>query len=129
MKVTTRSKKEVLNGNFGASRVQARPGTLDLTKEILTKDNLRIPNRDDAFERLVTAYNKTTDRRLKATLWEMLQKRKATLQTEPTRVIYAGDPPIFNRDKLNGYMSKTDYNDNYDVRATDEYGGYIHRVR
>ena len=67
-------------GNFGRAKVQGNPGQLDLTKEILTKDNLRIPNRDDAFTRLVDAYNKTTDRRLKATLWEMLQKRKATLQ-------------------------------------------------
>ena len=116
-------------GNFGRAKVQGNPGQLDLTKEILTKDNLRIPNRDDAFTRLVDAYNKTTDRRLKATLWEMLQKRKATLQTEPTRVIYAGDPPVFNRDKLNGYMSKTDYNNNYDARSADEYGSYIHRVR
>ena len=66
-------------GNFGAARVQARPGTLDLTKEILTKDNLRIPNRDDAFERLVEAYNKTTDARLKRGLWDMLKQRKATL--------------------------------------------------
>jgi len=28
----------------------------------------------------VDAYNKTTDSRLKATLWDMLKKRKATLQ-------------------------------------------------
>jgi hypothetical protein len=67
-------------GNFGRAKVKGVPGQLDLTKEILTKDNLRIPNRDEAFTRLVEAYNKTTDRRLKATLWDMLKQRKATLQ-------------------------------------------------
>jgi hypothetical protein len=66
-------------GNFGAARVQARPGTLDLTKEILTRDNLRIPDRDAAFARLVEAYNTTTDERLKRGLWELLKQRKATL--------------------------------------------------
>jgi hypothetical protein len=56
---------------------------LDLTKEILMKDDLRIPNRDEAFTRLVDAYNKTTDSRLKAGLWEMLKQRKATLHSQP----------------------------------------------
>jgi hypothetical protein len=68
-----------VTGNFGKSRVKARPGTLDLTKEILTRDNLRIPDRDEAFTRLVEAYNTTTDERLKRGLWEMLKQRKATL--------------------------------------------------
>ena len=67
-------------GNFGRAKVQGKRDTLDLTKEILTKDNLRIPNRDDAFSRLVEAYNTTTDPRLKAGLWEMLKRRKVTLQ-------------------------------------------------
>ena len=67
-------------GNFGHSKVKGKPGELDLTKEILNKDNLRIPNRDDGFTRLVEAYNKTTDTRLKAALWDMLKRRKATLQ-------------------------------------------------
>jgi hypothetical protein len=67
-------------GNFGRAKCKGNPGELDLTKEILNKDNLRIPDRDDGFTRLVEAYNKTTDQRLKATLWDMLKKRKATLQ-------------------------------------------------
>jgi hypothetical protein len=67
------------NGNFGAARVQAKRDTLDLTPEILTRDNLRIPNRDEAFTRLVEAYNKTTDARLKRGLWDMLKQRKATI--------------------------------------------------
>ena len=80
MKPTTRKKQENLNGNFGAARVQARPGTLDLTPGILNKENLRIPDPDKSFTLLVQAYNKTSDPRLKATLWDMLKKRKATLQ-------------------------------------------------
>ena len=71
-------------GNFGYAKVKGKPGELDLTKEILNRDNLRIPNPDEGFTRLVEAYNKTTDPRLKATLWDMLKKRKATLQ--PTEV-------------------------------------------
>jgi hypothetical protein len=80
MKPTTRKKQENLNGNFGAARIKANPGELDLTKEILSKDNLRIPDPDKAFTLLCQAYNKTSDPRLKATLWDMLKKRKATLQ-------------------------------------------------
>jgi len=67
-------------GNFGYAKVRGKPGELDLTKEILSKDNLRIPDPDKSFTLLVQAYNKTSDPRLKATLWDMLKKRKATLQ-------------------------------------------------
>jgi len=67
-------------GNFGKAKVQGRPGDLDLTQEILNKDNLQIPNRDEAFTKLVIAYNTTTDSKLKASLWEILKRRKATLQ-------------------------------------------------
>ena len=67
-------------GNFGRAKCKGKPGELDLTKEILNRENLRIPGRDEAFTRLVEAYNKTTDPRLKATLWDMLKQRKATLQ-------------------------------------------------
>ena len=70
-------------GNFGRAKVQAKRDTLDLTKEILTKDNLRIPNRDDAFTRLVEAYNKSTDPKLRKALWEMLRQRRATLHSQP----------------------------------------------
>jgi hypothetical protein len=67
-------------GNFGYAKVKGKPGELDLTKEILNKEDLRIPERDEAFTRLVEAYNTTTDPRLKAGLWEILKRRKATLQ-------------------------------------------------
>lgn len=71
-------------GNFGYAKVKGKPGELDLTKEILSKENLRIPPRDEAFTKLVAAYNTTTDLKLRAALWEMLRARKATLQ--PTKV-------------------------------------------
>jgi hypothetical protein len=79
-KPTTRKKQENLNGNFGAARIKANPGELDLTKEILSKDNLRIPDPDKSFTLLIQAYNTTDDARLKAGLWEILRERKATLQ-------------------------------------------------
>jgi len=67
-------------GNFGKAKVKGKPGELDLIKEILSKENLRIPQRDEAFTKLVQAYNATTDARLKAGLWEILKRRQATLQ-------------------------------------------------
>lgn len=70
----------VHTGNFGKPKVQGKPGELDLTSEILNRENLRIPRRDEAFTKLEIAYNATTDPRLKAGLWEILKRRKATLQ-------------------------------------------------
>ena len=74
----------VHTGNFGYAKVKGKPGDLDLTKEILNKENLRIPSRDEAFEKLVIAYNTTSDAKLKAALWDLLKRRKATLN--PTKV-------------------------------------------
>ena len=68
-----------VTGNFGRQKVQAKRETLDLTPEILTRDNLRIPPRDAAYERLVEAYNKTTDARLKRGLWDLIKQRRATV--------------------------------------------------
>lgn len=70
----------VHTGNFGYAKVKGKPGDLDLTKEILNKENLRIPDRDEAFTKLVIAYNTTDDPKLKASLWEILKRRRATLQ-------------------------------------------------
>ena len=77
-------------GNFGRSKVKGKPGELDLTKEILNKENLQIPDRDEAFTRLVIAYNTSTDPKLRAALGDMLKRRKATLQ--PT-VVKPNDRP------------------------------------
>jgi len=73
-------------GNFGKAKVKGKPGELDLTKEILSKENLRIPSRDEAFTKLVEAYNTTADPKLKAALWDMLKRRKATLQQPEVKV-------------------------------------------
>ena len=67
-------------GNFGRQKIQAKKESLDLTKEILNKENLHIPDRDVAFTRLVEAYNTSEDPKLRVTLWEMLKRRRATLQ-------------------------------------------------
>ena len=67
-------------GNFGRPKQKGKPGELDLTNEILNKEDLRIPERDEAFTKLVQAYNTTTDPKLKAGLWEILKRRRATLQ-------------------------------------------------
>ncbi len=69
----------VHTGNFGYAKVKGKPGELDLTKDILEKENLRIPDRDAAFTKLVETYNSTSDPRLKAGLWEILKRRQATL--------------------------------------------------
>ena len=67
-------------GNFGRPKEKGKPGELDLTAEILNRDNLRIPGRDEAFTKLVIAYNTTDDPRLKAGLWEILKRRRAQVQ-------------------------------------------------
>ena len=68
------------NGNFGHAKIQAKRDSLDLSKKTLRKDNLQIPDRDEAYAKLIAAYNATTDNKLKATLWDMLKRRRATLQ-------------------------------------------------
>lgn len=66
-------------GNFGRAKVQGRPGNVELSKHTLSKENLVIPNQDAGFQRLIDAYNATDDFKLKATLWELLRKRKAQI--------------------------------------------------
>lgn len=67
-------------GNFGKAKVKGKPGELDLTDDILNRESLNIPDRNEAFTKLVIAYNTTTDPKLKAGLWEILKRRRATLQ-------------------------------------------------
>jgi hypothetical protein len=69
-------------GNFGRAKVQGKRESLDLTKQILNRDNLRIPRQDEAFTRMEIAYNTTQDPKLRAFLAEELAKRKATV-TQP----------------------------------------------
>jgi hypothetical protein len=67
----------VHTGNFGRPKCKGNPGELDLTKEILNWDNLRIPSQEEAFTRMQIAYNTTDDPKLRAFLAEQLAKRKA----------------------------------------------------
>jgi hypothetical protein len=67
-------------GNFGRAKVQGKRDSLDLSKKTLNKENLKVPQRNEAFTKLVEAYNKTPDPKMKAALWEILKRRKATLQ-------------------------------------------------
>jgi len=70
-----------LTGNFGRPKVQGKRQTVDLSDNTLRRENLRIPDRNEAFTRMVEAYNRCEDPRVKATLWDLLRVRKATLQT------------------------------------------------
>lgn len=65
-------------GNFGRAKVQGKRESLDLSGEILTRENLVIPDRDAAFAKLEKAYEMAIDPKVKATLWEMIRARKAT---------------------------------------------------
>lgn len=69
-----------VSGNFGRNKVQGKRETLHLSSEVLSKENLQIPDRTTVYERLEQAYNTTTDSKLKATLAEILKKRRATTQ-------------------------------------------------
>jgi hypothetical protein len=69
--------KGVHTGNFGRPKVQGKPGSLDLSKGTLRRENLRVPNPAEAFTKLEQAYAVTDDPKLKAALWEMLRQRKA----------------------------------------------------
>ena len=82
-------------GNFGRSKVKGKPGDLDLTKEILNREDLRIPERDEAFTKLVIAYNTTDDPKLKAGLWEILKRRKAQLQVTEVKPNERPDSPYW----------------------------------
>lgn len=68
-----------LTGNFGKPKVKGKPGELEISKIALSKENMRIPTRDEGFARLKEAYEITTDPKLKAALADMLKKRAATL--------------------------------------------------
>ena len=71
-------------GNFGRAKIQAKRDTLDISKVTMTKENLSIPDRDEAFRKLQLAHDTTTDPRMKATLAEMLRAR--AVATAPTKV-------------------------------------------
>jgi hypothetical protein len=88
-------------GNFGRQKVQGKRESLDLTKEILNRDNLRIPDPNERYNKLVIAYNTTTDAKLKAALWDILKRRKATLQ--PVEVKTQEKPDTTHWDQIKLY--------------------------
>lgn len=67
-------------GNFGRAKVQGKRESLDISPQILQKDNLVIPSREQAFAKLQEAYELATDPKMRATLGEMLRSRQATLR-------------------------------------------------
>jgi hypothetical protein len=116
-------------GNFGHAKVQGKRGELDLTKEILNKENLRIPNRQEAIDRLKEAYSKTTDAKLKQFLAEELAKARAQSQLYASRVIAGGTPITPVDPDLNPRGRFRDCGTSYDVGERDSAYDYIHRVR
>jgi len=116
-------------GNFGHAKVQGKRGELDLTKEILNRDNLRIPNRQEAYSRLQEAYSKTTEPRLKRFLAEELAKYRAQTQLYATRVIPGGTPVTPVDPDLDPRGRYRDFGTSYDVGERDAAFDYIHRVR
>jgi hypothetical protein len=116
-------------GNFGHAKVQGKRDSLDLTKEILNRENLRIPNRKEAHSRLEEAYEKTTNPRLKKFLAEELAKIRAQTQLYATRVI-AGGSPVYTPDAdLDPKRRFRDCGTSYDVGERDSAYDYIHRLR
>lgn len=116
-------------GNFGRAKVQGRRGDLDLTKEILNKDDLRIPNRQEAHQRLEEAFQKTTDPKLKRFLAEELAKARAQSQLYATRVIAGGTPVTAVDPDLDPRNARRDIGTRYDVGERDSVFDFIHRAR
>ena len=116
-------------GNFGRAKVQGKRDSLDLTKEILNKDDLRIPNRQEAYSRLAEAYQKTTDPKLKRFLADELAKYRAQTQLYATRVIAGGTPVTEVDPDLDPKGRFRDFGTAYDVGERDATYYDIHRVR
>ncbi len=116
-------------GNFGRAKVQGKRDSLDLTKEILNKDDLRIPNRQAAYSRLEEAFQKTDDPKLKRFLADELAKYRAQTQLYATRVIAGGTPITPVDADLDPKGRFRDFGTSYDVGERDAAYDYIHRAR
>lgn len=116
-------------GNFGKAKVQGKRETLDLTKEILNRENLRIPPRQEAYARLQEAYQKTSDPKLKRFLADELAKHRAQTQLYASRVIPGGTPVDPVDPDLDPKGRFRDFGTAYDVGERDSAYDYIHRVR
>jgi hypothetical protein len=115
-------------GNFGRAKVQGKRESLDLSKEILKKEDLRIPNRQEAYSRLREAYHKTDDPKLKAFIAQELAKYRAQTQLYATRVIAGGTPITPVDPDLDPRGRFRDFGTSYDVVERDSAYEYIHRV-
>ena len=111
------------------AKVQGKRESLDLTKDILNKDDLRIPSRQAAQARLVEAYEKATDPRLKKYLAEELAKIRAQAQLYASRVIPGGTPVTPVDPDLDPRGRFKDFGVSYDVGEKDSAYDYIHRSR
>ena len=116
-------------GNFGKAKVQGRRGELDLTKEILNRENLRIPNRKEALERLKEAYQKAESPRLRRFLSEKLAEARAQAQLHATEVIPGGTPVLPVDADLAPHRRFQDCGVQYSVTERDDTYNYIHRNR
>lgn len=115
-------------GNFGRSKVQGKRGQLDLTKEILNRESLRIPNREEAYSRLQEAYEKTNDKKLRKFLSEELAKYRAQRQLY-AGVVVAGGTRVTPVDAdLDPKGRFKDFGTNYSTMDRDSAYDYIHRV-
>lgn len=65
-------------GNFGRAKVQGKRESLDLSSNLLKKENLKVPDPKEAYLRLAQAYEATDDPKLKEFLGEQLRQRRAT---------------------------------------------------
>lgn len=115
-------------GNFGRAKVQGKRESLDLSKEILKKDDLRIPKREEAYARLQEAFTKTTDPKLKQFLASELAKYRAKTQLYATRVIPGGTPVDPVDPDLDPKGRFRDFGTAYDPGQRDSAYDYIHRV-
>lgn len=63
--------KGAVTGNFGRAKVKA--GQNEPSKYALGKKDMIIPERVDAINRYIDAFNKTNDKRLKQSLMEIIR--------------------------------------------------------
>ena len=115
-------------GNFGRSKVQGKRGQLDLTKEILNRESLRIPNREEAYSRLQEAYEKTNDKKLRKFLSEELAKYRAQRQLYASVVVAGGTRVTPVDADLDPKGRFKDFGTHYSTTDQDSVYNFIHRV-
>ena len=69
-----------LTGNFGRSKVEAKPGVYEVSKKTMSLDNIKIVDPKEYYARIAIAYKETNDPKLKRTLLTILKSRAATIR-------------------------------------------------